>query len=335
MHYHPRAYRCGKRGNPHVLGILCALLILVLLAGMLARMRNTWKDDASQRAANASQSAPQQVQYQQKAWTAMEIGWDMPVNAANAILYDAGSNEILFEKSSAARCEPASLTKLLTVLTAYANDGESIRYVVGDEIDQIGANSSIAYLRKGDELSFEAIVDAVLLSSGNDATYALAVNVARHQAGQDLPITDALAYFGSLMNETAQKIGCTDSHFVSVDGYPDAAHYSTVQDLLRIALAASRNPVMANSMAKSRAYHMFYSGRDVVWETTNKLLQSESDYAYPYATGMKTGSTSASSYSLAASAEKEGKNLIAIVIAAESNDARFADAIALFDYGFR
>lgn len=333
MYYHGE-YRSRKGRNTHVVGVFCFLLTVVLLAGLIAQAR-TAKKDGFWQPAEAPQSAQQQPQQEQKVWTAAEFQWDVPVNAECAVLYDVGNNEILLEKNWAMRCEPASLTKLLTVLTAYENDGESIRYTVGDEIEQIGENSSVAYLRQGDALSFEAIVDAVLLSSGNDATYALAVNVARHQSGQNLSVADALAYFSTLMNETAQRIGCTDSHFASVDGYPDAAHYSTAQDLLRIAVAASRNPVMADSMAKSRAYHMFYSGRDVVWETTNKLLQSESDYAYPYATGMKTGSTSASNYSLAASAEKDGRNLIAIVVAAESNDARFADAIALFDYGFQ
>lgn len=321
---HPNVRRRNGKGG-HAFGIVCFLLMVALLAGALGWLRMDRQRGAAQAAA----------QYERKELSMAGAAYDVPVDAGYAILYDAENNQLLYEKNATQRCEPASLTKLLTVLTACENGGESLRYLVGEEIDHIGDNSSVAYLRQGDELSFEAIVDAVLLSSGNDATYALAVNVARHQAGQQLSVEEALSYFAGLMNATAQRIGCVDSHFVTVDGYPDAGHYATAQDLLRIALAAAESPVVADAMGKSRAYHMFYSGREVVWETTNELLRADSDYAYPYATGMKTGSASASSYSLAASAEKDGQQLIAILVASGSNDARFRDAISLFDYGFQ
>lgn len=257
-----------------------------------------------------------------------------PLSAECVMLYDVAQNRVLYEENASQRCDPGSLTKLLTVLTACMMQGDAIHYSVGDEIDLIGYNSSIAYLRKGDVLSFEAIVDAVMLSSGNDATYALAVNLARYHGGNHLSGEGALAYFAGLMNETAQAIGCTDSNFITVDGYPDAQHYATPMDLLRIAIAAADNPTIAKSMAKSRAYHMFDSGRDVVWETTNKLLKRESPYRYTYATGMKTGSTSNTDYSLAASAEKDGRTLIAIVVGAPTDGQRFDDAILLFESGF-
>lgn len=254
------------------------------------------------------------------------------LSAKHALLYDFTNGKILYEKDAMARCEPASLTKLLTVLTAYANGGEYIQYTVGDEIDLIGGNSSIAYLRKGDVLSFEAIVDAVLLSSGNDAAYTLAVNVARDHSSKSLTDEDALRVFADLMDATADSLGCADSHFVTVDGYPDAEHYVTAYDMLRIAVAAANTPFCAESMAKSRAYHMFYSGRDVVWETTNLLIKKDSEYYDACVTGMKTGSTG-EGYSLAASAEKNGTHMIAIVVNAESDADRYQDAEALFEYG--
>lgn len=255
-------------------------------------------------------------------------------SSSSAILYDMSHNTILYEKNATQRSEPGSLTKLLTVLTACTYQGDAIRYTVGDEIDLIGHNSSIAYLRKGDVLSFEAIVDAVLLSSGNDATYTLVVNLARHLWGGHLTDAEALAHYAGLMNEVAQSIGCADSHFVTVDGYPDASHYTTPADMLRIAIASASNDTMARSMAKRRAYHVLHSGRDLVWETTNKLLTQGSGYHYAYATGMKTGSTSSTDYSLAASAEKDGTTLIAIILGTPSDGARFSEAIALFESAF-
>jgi D-alanyl-D-alanine carboxypeptidase (penicillin-binding protein 5/6) len=237
---------------------------------------------------------------------------------------------VLYEKNATQRCEPASLTKLLTVLTAYANDGESIRYTVGDEIGLVGSNSSTAYLREGNVLSFEAIVDAVLLPSGNDATYTLAVNVAREKAGRSLSVAEALGYFAGLMNETAAAIGCTDSHFSTVDGYPSPDHYSTAYDLLIIAVEAMNTPLISQSVSQNRAYHVFLSGREAVWETTNLLLKEDSPYYYEYATGMKTGSTG-EGYSLAASAEKDGVKRIAIILNAMSDGGRFQDAVELFE----
>lgn len=257
----------------------------------------------------------------------------MDISAEAALLFDMTNGSILFEHNATLSCEPASLTKLLTVLTAYAHNGEAIRYTVGDEIELIGDNSSTAHLKKGNELSFEAIVDAVLLSSGNDATYTLAVSVARAHAGKNLTDSEALTYFAGLMNETASGFGCTESNFTTVDGYPASDHYSTAYDLLRIAIQAMNTPMMAKSMARSRAYHVFYSGREVIWETTNLLLKKDGDYFYPYATGMKTGATG-EGYSLAASAEKDGVMLIAIVLNAPSDDGRFKDAVTLFETGF-
>lgn len=257
-------------------------------------------------------------------------GSALSVDAEAALLYDIAEGRVLYEKNAAERCEPASLTKLLTVLTAYANGGERVRYTVGDEISLIGGNSSIAYLRKGNVLSFEAIVDGVLLCSGNDATYTLAVNVARAARGESLSDTEALAYFAELMNETANSLGCADSHFTTVDGYPSADHYSTAYDLLAIAVEAMNTPVISASVSKSRAYHVFDSGREVVWETTNMLLKKDSPYYYEYATGMKTGSTG-EGFSLAASAEKDGVRRIAIVLNATSDGGRFQDAVKLFE----
>lgn len=317
-----------RKHRPRIVRALAVLCALALCLGLLMQLF-----PLTDRGKSASARVPQDPQPLPSASWGM--GAEASEGAAQAVvLYDVGADQILFAENPTGRVEPASLTKLLTALTAWENGGASISYPVSDEIDQIGPNSSIAYLRKGDVLSFEAIVDAVLLSSGNDATYTLAVNVARHSAGRELSIGDALAHFAGLMNATAAGLGCTDSRFVTVDGYPDPQHYTTAYDMLRIAIAAGENPALQKSVGRRRAYHVFLSGRDVVWETTNQLLQPDSPYAYPYATGMKTGSASASSFSLAASAEKDGQRLIALVIGADSDHSRFAQAVSLLDQGF-
>ena len=111
-------------------------------------------------------------------------------------------------------------------------------------------------LQKGQRLTFEMLLDALLLPSGNDAAYVMAAGVGRLYAGDDsLPAEEAVAVFVGLMNQTAQRIGATDSHFVTPDGYHDDDHYTTAMDMMRIALYASTFDVVRESYGKSEASH--------------------------------------------------------------------------------
>ena len=256
---------------------------------------------------------------------------DLSVNSAYvaAAYSDHG---IIFQKNTNQRCYPASLTKLLTVSTAARYVDEDYLFTVGDELDLIMPGSTLAYLNKGDILSFRALTDALLLPSGNDAAYVMAVGVGRKYAGDNsLSAASALEVFMSLMNKTADDLGCTGSSFITPDGYHNDSHYTTATDMLKIAIYASGLDIVRNSVKQSTARHVFYSGRDVTWVNTNLLLNSGSSYYYNAAIGMKTGTTDEAGRCLIAIAQKNGKEVIAVLMNASSDVNRYNDAIAVLN----
>lgn len=245
-------------------------------------------------------------------------------------VYDVQSDTFLYQRNINKKCYPASITKLLTALVSaeYLNPSDPI--TVGDEIDLIGAGSSISFLKKGFVLTFEQLMDGMMLSSGNDAAYVMAVSVGRKYLGNpDASINAALMEFVKLMNNTALSLGCTASNFTNPDGYHDWDHYTTIGDLTLICKAALDNDLIKKSVSKKTVSYTLISGQNVSWTSTNKLLSD-----YPYATGLKTGTTNEAGFCLAASAEYDGKKLIAIIIGAATTDSRFTDIADCFNLAF-
>lgn len=261
-------------------------------------------------------------------YTSDELDLNLSSYYAAAAYTDGG---VIYSKNSSERCYPASLTKLLTVSAAAKVVGKDYLFTVGDEIDLICKGSTIAYLKKGDVLDFVTLVDALLLPSGNDAAYVMAVGAGRAYSGNpNLSVNQALEVFISLMNKTAEELGCTDSHFVTPDGYHNENHYTTASDMLKIALHAANLDIVRNSVCQSKARHVFESGRDITWGNTNKLLSTKSDFYYSSAIGMKTGATDEAGKCLIAVAEKDGKEVIAVILNAASDEERYRDAIKVF-----
>lgn len=132
-------------------------------------------------------------------------------------------------------------------------------------------------------MTFEGLLDAMLLPSGNDAAYTMACGVGRIVANDPtLPAADAVALFVELMNEKARELGCRDSHFANPDGFHHDDHYTTAYDMARIAVACMEIEPVAKSCSKTVGRAVFLSGEDVTWYSTNKLLGS-----YRYATGLE------------------------------------------------
>lgn len=251
------------------------------------------------------------------------------------VLYDVTHSQILYTKNADQRCYPASTTKLLTASVAAKFCAPDTEFVVGDELSLVAYDSSLALLQKGQRLTFEMLLDALLLPSGNDAAYVMAAGVGRLYAGDDsLPAEEAVAVFVGLMNQTAQRIGATDSHFVTPDGYHDDDHYTTAMDMMRIALYASTFDVVRESYGKSEASHTLLTGEEYYWENSNPLINDWSSCFYTYATGMKTGFTDQAGSCLVASAEKDGIEMIAVTMNALSIDARNNDLRTMFDAAF-
>ena len=251
-------------------------------------------------------------------------------------LYDLTADKVLYSKNADERCYPASMTKLLTAAVAVKYAPAETVFTVGEEIRLIDPESSVAYLRIGNRLDMQTMLEALLLPSGNDAAYTIAANVGRIIANDPtLSAGTAIQTFCNKMNETAKELGCKNSHFANPDGIHNANHYTTAADMLLIAKNAYREPLIAAVMAEEKVTRTFLSGETgATWYNTNYLLRSDTRYLFEGANGMKTGHTGEAGYCLAASAQKDGAVLIAVLMGAEQSYGRFEDATGLFTVCF-
>jgi D-alanyl-D-alanine carboxypeptidase (penicillin-binding protein 5/6) len=249
------------------------------------------------------------------------------------VAYSDGT--LIYAKNQTTRCYPASLTKLLTVAVAADVVKEDHKFTVGNEIDLVAKDASKANLAKGDVLDFKQLTDAVLLPSGNDAAYVMAVGAARAYANDEtLTVAEALEIFMSLMNQKATQLGCTGSNFVVPDGYYNPNHYTTAADILKIAMNAYRVDIIKNTVRKDKVTYKI-SGRNLTFTNSNKLLQINSSYYYEGAEGLKTGFTDEAGYCLAAVAQKNGKEVFTVMMGASNDGERYADTIAAFKYSLK
>lgn len=187
------------------------------------------------------------------------------------VLYDVTTDQILYDKDGSKKCYPASTTKLMTAVVSskYLNKNDVI--TVGDEIDMVEWDSSKAGLEKGMKLTYEMLLDGLLLPSGNDAAYTIAVATARaYKENDKLDNEECIKIFAEMMNNAAAEMGCKGTHFTVPDGYHDDDHYVTAEDMLRIAAYAQKTPIVMNSCKKS----------EVQWEILNEDDEEISTESY-------------------------------------------------------
>ncbi len=269
-----------------------------------------------------------EISVEEVAFPAFQV--DNAVKANYLVLYDATNDRFLFERKADKRCYPASITKLLTALTACDYLKRSDVVTVGSEINMIGEGSSTAYLQVGYQLTFEQLMDSMMIVSGNDAAYVMGVWAGRKILGVERGSREeALKAFVDKMNEKAVSIGMTDTHFTNPDGYHDDNHYTTPRDLALLCKEALKNRLIAESCGKTEARYSIVSGQTVNYKSTNLFLKD-----YEFATGLKTGTTNEAGFCLAASAKKDGRELIAIIIGADTTASRFTAAASIFDIAY-
>ena len=240
------------------------------------------------------------------------------IGAAAAVLADLGSGRLMYAKAPDARRPIASLTKVMTALLVLEAGHLDAKVTIPPEAvflpDEYGF-SSTAGLRAGERLTVRDLLYATMLASANDAALALAI----HEAGS----VDA---FVEQMNERADELGMRGTSFRSPNGLDDSG-VSTARDLVTLTMAAHDTPGFARIVAtKQRTI----PGPD----DTSRKLQNRNVllWLYPGAIGTKTGSTVAAGYCLDATAERDGRRLVAIVLGAPSD--AFSDAATLLNYGF-
>ena len=259
------------------------------------------------------------------------------VTAGYSVLYDATADEIIFEENSDKKCYPASTTKLLTAIVAskIITDSQMI-ITVGNEIKMIGEESSSAGLKMGMKLTFETLMDAMMLPSGNDAAYTMAVTSARiYKNDTSIPNKEAVAIFVDLMNDAAVQIGATNSHFANPDGWHDKNHYTTAKDLAKISIYAKSIPIIANSCKTHYAERKLIKGGMMYWVNTNIMLNDYYGYYSPYCDGLKTGYTDEAGSCVIASATMDGHTFIAVVMDGKNGYSKYDDANLMFQSGFK
>ena len=245
---------------------------------------------------------------------------------------DSSNGQILFDKNSTSKCYPASTTKILTSIVAIESINLDTTFTVGNEINLAEEGSSLAYLVQGEEISLKDLLYGLMLPSGNDAAYTIAVNVARTLTGNPI-LTDneAVTYFVNLMNEKAQEIGMVDSHFEVPDGYHNKNHYVTAQDMMRLLIYAQRVDIL-KQVASTQSYSTTaLTGQEHTWINTNKLLDQNSSYYYEGVNGFKTGFHDDAGNCLIVTANINSREVFLIIMKSETDDTRYQDATTLLD----
>lgn len=253
------------------------------------------------------------------------------ITAANAVVMDAGNSRVLYRKADSDRIAPASTAKMITALTVLDYCSPEDEITVGGEIEMIHGDSSKAWLDKGDILSVRQLLIALLLPSGNDAAYTLAVNTGKKIAGDgSLTDTRSIEVFMDKVNEKAAALGAESSYFVVPDGYDTEGQYTTAYDLAVIAKACLDNPCISEIVASYTSNEKWQDGREVTYNNTNELINPDSPYYRPEVIGIKTGTSSLGGACVVSAAVIDGETYICVVMGSVE-DARFRDSISIYD----
>ncbi|MDD2268226.1 MAG: D-alanyl-D-alanine carboxypeptidase [Eubacteriales bacterium] len=263
--------------------------------------------------------------------------FEAEIDSEFAIVYDASSNRVLFKKNSDEKCYPASLTKIMTSIIALDNLDPDELFTVGTELSLVNKGSSIAFLAKGHKLTLEMLIEALLLPSGNDAAYTVAVGTYKKVMGNNgVSDEEAVAGFCEMMNEKARELGAVNTNFVNPDGWHEDDHYTTAYDMLLISKYAMSIPLIAEIASTEKITEIFVSGQVAVWKNSNMLIvrsdeSFSNDYYNEYAKGLKTGSTPEAGFCLSSYAEFGDVEIFTIVMNSSGQNKRFEDANKLFD----
>ncbi len=246
-------------------------------------------------------------------------------------VYCVEESRILLGENIYRKIAPASLTKLLTASVAlkYCSADEVV--TVGTELELVQPESSLCLIKKGHRLTMYDLLTGLLLPSGNDAAYTIAVHVARKTSGMsDLPDRAAVRVFCNLMNDFGEEIGLRNTHFVNPEGWDDPRHYTTASDLTKIAKYALSVPEIREIVATREREVTFVSGETITWYNGNLLLWEDEDFYCPDAIGMKTGFTDNAGRCLIAAFEKSGKTYIITMLGCKDPEWRYNKVLELY-----
>ena len=243
----------------------------------------------------------------------------LDVDAPSALLMEKETGDVLFSKDEHAKLEPASVTKVMTILlTMEAIDSGQIRYedTITASAHACSMGGSQIWLKEGEQLTVDEMLKAVCVVSANDCAVALAEQLAGSEEA-----------FVERMNQRATELGMNDTTFKNATGLPAAGHVTSAYDIALM----SRELILNHPDIRKYTTIWMDTLRDGASQlvNTNKLVRF-----YEGTTGLKTGSTDAARYCLSATAERNGMELIAVIMKGDTSAQRFEDAKTLLNYGF-
>lgn len=248
------------------------------------------------------------------------------ITAPSAILLEASTGQVIYEKNATERRSPASITKIMTLLLIFEALSEGKVSLQDEVVTSAHAKSmggSQVFLEEGETQTLETMIKCIVIASGNDASVA----VAEHIAGSE-------ADFVEKMNAKATELGMEDTHFEDCCGLTDSdGHYTTAKDVAIMSreLTVKYPEVFTYTRIwMEDITHVTRRGSSTfTLSSTNKLLKW-----YQWTTGLKTGSTAKAKFCISATASKDGMDLIAVIMGAPDPKERFHDAEKLLNYGF-
>lgn len=255
------------------------------------------------------------------------------------LLMEASTGKVVYEKNGYEKKYPASTTKIMTAILAIEHCNLNETATASEfAINSVPSGYSTANIQIGETLSVKDLLYALMLQSANESAVILAEHVSGSQEA-----------FANLMNEKAKELGCKNTHFINPNGIHNENHYTTAYDLALITQYAMKNQTFRD-IVKTTSFTLpattSYPSESRTYANTNNLIIYDArnrpdNYYYKYATGVKTGYTSAAKNCLVASAEKNGIEYISVVLGASityestgSVSHRYVDTISLFDYAF-
>lgn len=254
------------------------------------------------------------------------VASDVDVSAYAAVVMDMESGEVLYDHDAYEINYPASTTKVMTALLCLKYGNLKDKVTITYDAVNLPAAASTGGISVGEEMTVYRLLQCMLVVSACEAANAIGEYIAGSQAA-----------FVDMMNEEAQALGCENTHFANCHGLPDSDHYTTARDLAVIARAAMEydvfREIVGSAITTLEATNVH---REQKITSTNGLLPGSyyPAYNYPYAIGVKTGHASTSGYNLISAANKDGLELIVVVMGCGSREGSFSQSIKLFDWAY-
>ena len=258
-----------------------------------------------------SQQSKNQSQIKTKSLSELSITTD------TYILTDFQSGQTLVSQNPSKRVEPASLTKMMTaqiVFSALRQKRISLKQIVPVSEKAWRAEGSRMFIEPGRPVTVEELINGLIVQSGNDASIALAEAIAGSEEN-----------FVNLMNKEAERLGMKGTHFTNTSGLPNPDHFTTAHDLTLL---------VSDIIRSFPEYYPLYSLREYTYNKISQPNRNRLLWLDPNVDGLKTGYTKAAGYCLVASAKRNNRRLISIVLGAKSSSVRTIESQRLLNYGF-